>query len=153
MSPDYERVIAQEEKVLASIQEQSEKLIPELKRTAAVFLRDWAIALLKGYLKRGPESTSSLSPAKAEGMKKEFTAILEAFPAAVDGHREVGDTQDTGGGDPGCLVALVFLVVLSFLSVVIVVGELQFAVVPAQFLFLFQAVLIHNLRRAAGRVL
>ncbi len=84
LSHDYDRVIAQEEKVLASIQEQSEKLIPELKRTAAAYLRDWAIGLMKGYLKGKPEVTGSLSPARSEGMKKELTAILEAFPAETD---------------------------------------------------------------------
>ncbi|MFN2280683.1 MAG: hypothetical protein ACK2TZ_02385 [Anaerolineales bacterium] len=84
MSPDYERVIAQEEKVLASIQEQSEKIIPELKRTTAVFLRDWAIALLKGYLKRRPDIAQGLTPQRSEALKKEFTAILEAFPAAAE---------------------------------------------------------------------
>jgi hypothetical protein len=84
MSPDYERVIAQEEKVLASIHEQSEKLIPELKRAAAAYLRGWAIGLLKAYLKAKPEITQGLTPQKSAGMKEEFTAILEALPAAAD---------------------------------------------------------------------
>jgi len=81
MSPDYERVIAQEEKVLASIQEQSEKLIPELKRATAAYLKDWAIGLMKGYLSGNPEVTRALSPVRSDGMKKEFTTVLEAFPA------------------------------------------------------------------------
>ena len=84
MSPDFERVIAQEEKVLASIQEQSEMLIPELKRTTAAYLRDWAIGLMKGYLSGKPEITGALSSAQSDRMKKEFTALLESFPAETD---------------------------------------------------------------------
>ncbi len=84
LSQDYDRVIAQEEKVLASIQDQSEALIAEFKRTAAAYLRDWAIGLMKRYLARQPEVTAGLSPQKSQALKQDFSEFLEALPAAVD---------------------------------------------------------------------
>lgn len=90
-SQDYDRVIAQEQKVLASIKEQGEKLIPELKRITALYLRDWAIKLLKAYLKGKPEISQDLNPQKSEELKTEFTGILEAIPE--DTNKRLDDPQ------------------------------------------------------------
>lgn len=90
-SQDYDRVIAQEIKVLASIKEHSEQLIPELKRAAASYLRDWAIALLKSYLTAKPEIASKLGGQKSEELKREFTGFLETLPEQTG--RRLDDTQ------------------------------------------------------------
>jgi hypothetical protein len=84
MSPDYDRMIAQERKVLASIEEHGEKLVPELKRITASYLREWAIKLLRAYLKGKPEISQGLNPQKSEELKSEFTEILEAIPGRTN---------------------------------------------------------------------
>jgi hypothetical protein len=79
-STDYERIIAQERKVLVSINEQGEKLIPELKRIAAAYIRELSIKLMKSYFKYQPEITRGLGPDKLEELKREFTGILNSLP-------------------------------------------------------------------------
>jgi hypothetical protein len=97
-SPDYDRIIAQEQKVLASVKEQGEKIIPEFKRLTAAYVRELSIKLMKSYFKAKPEVTSSLGSEKLEELKREFTGILESLPEhtskRLDGgqiwlHREV----------------------------------------------------------------
>lgn len=80
-SSDYERTIAQEERVLAAIQEQGESLVPVLKRTTAAYVRELSITLLKSYFKHKPALTKSLDPGEMEELKAEFTALLESLPA------------------------------------------------------------------------
>jgi len=50
-STDFDRIIAQERKVLVSIKEQGEKLIPEFKRITASYIRDLSIKLMKSYFR------------------------------------------------------------------------------------------------------
>ena len=79
-SSDYDRKIAQERNVLASVKEQGEQLIPEFKRIATSYIRELSISLMKSYFKHKPEVTSSLGPEKLEEMKREFTGILDSLP-------------------------------------------------------------------------
>ncbi len=79
-STDFDRIIAQERKVLASIKEQGEKLIPEFKRITASYIRELSIKLMKSYFRNKPEVTRSLGTEKLEEMKREFTGILVSLP-------------------------------------------------------------------------
>jgi len=79
-SPDYDRIIAQERKALASIREQGEKLIPEFKRIAASYIRELSIKLMKSYFKYKPQLTRRLGTEKLEEIKREFTGILDSLP-------------------------------------------------------------------------
>jgi hypothetical protein len=79
-STDYDRIIAQERKVLASIKEQGEKLIPEFKRITALYIRELSIKLMKSYFKYQPEATRRLGAEKSEEMKREFTGTLDSLP-------------------------------------------------------------------------
>jgi len=79
-SADFDQIIAQERKVLASIKEQGEKLIPEFKRITASYIRELSIQLMKSYFKYQPEVTRSLGTEKLEEMKREFTGILDSLP-------------------------------------------------------------------------
>lgn len=90
-SPDYDRTIAQEKKVLVSIGEQGEKIIPALKKTAASYIRDWAIKLVKSYYTEKPAVTRSLGAARNEELKGEFTSFLERLPGDTD--RRLDDPQ------------------------------------------------------------
>jgi hypothetical protein len=77
---DYDRVIAQERKVLASIKEHSEKLIPEFKQITALYIHAWSIKIMKRYLANKPEITNNLEPQKLEEMKRDFKGILKEIP-------------------------------------------------------------------------
>ena len=79
-STDFDRIIAQEKKVLVSIQDQGEKLIPEFKKITASYVRELSITLMKSYFKLKPEVTSSLGPEKLEELKREFTGFLDSLP-------------------------------------------------------------------------
>jgi len=79
-STDYDRIIAQERKVLVSINEQGEKLIPEFKRITASYIRELSIKLMKSYFKYQTDVTRSLGTVKLEEMKQEFTGILDSLP-------------------------------------------------------------------------
>ena len=79
-STDFDRIIAQERKVLASIKEQGEKLIPEFKRITASYIRELSIKLMKSYFSYKPEVTRSLGTEKLEEVKREFTGILDSLP-------------------------------------------------------------------------
>ena len=79
-STDYDRIIDQERKVLTSIKEEGEKLIPEFKRLTASYIRELSIQLMKSYFKHKPEVTRSLGAEKLEEMKLEFTGILDSLP-------------------------------------------------------------------------
>jgi hypothetical protein len=79
-SNDYDRIIAQERKVLGSIKEQGDKFIPEFKSIAVSYLRDWSIKLVKSYYTEKPEITRNLSAEKAEELKREFKGILDLLP-------------------------------------------------------------------------
>ncbi len=77
---DYDQLIAQERKVLDSIKEQGEKLIPELKRRMTSYIRELSINILKSYFKHKQELTKSLGTEKLEEIKEAFTGILDALP-------------------------------------------------------------------------
>jgi len=79
-SPDYDRIIAQERNVLASVKEQGEKLIPEFKRITTSYVRELSINLMKSYFKHKPEVAKSLGAEKLEEIKREFTGILDSLP-------------------------------------------------------------------------
>ena len=79
-STDFDRIITQERKVLVSIKEQGENLIPEFKRITASYIRELSIKLMKSYFRYKPEVTRSLGTEKLEEMKREFTAILDSLP-------------------------------------------------------------------------
>ena len=72
---DYDRVIAQEQKVLASINEHGDKLIAEFKQITALYIHDWSIQLMKRYLSTQQEITNQLGPQKSEELKKDFKGI------------------------------------------------------------------------------
>lgn len=78
-SPDYDRIIAQERKVLASIKEHSEKLIPEFKKTTASYIRELGISLLKSYFTHKSDVAAKLGKEKSEALKGEFKAILDSL--------------------------------------------------------------------------
>lgn len=80
INSDYDRIIAQEKKVLDSINDQGDKFIPEFKRTATSYIRDWAIKLVKSYYTEKPAVTRGLGPGKIEELKREFKGILDALP-------------------------------------------------------------------------
>ncbi len=79
-STDYDRIIAQERRILASIKEQGENIIPEFKRTATSYVRELSITLLKSYFKHRPDAAKRLGTEKQAEMKKEFTGILDSLP-------------------------------------------------------------------------
>jgi hypothetical protein len=79
-SPDYDRIIAQERKILVAINEQGEKIIPEFKSITASYVRELSITLLKSYFKHRPEVAKSLGSDKLEELKREFTGILDSLP-------------------------------------------------------------------------
>lgn len=79
-SPNYDRIIAQEKKVLLSIREHGDQFIPKFKNTAASYLRDWAIKLVKSYYTEKPAVTRDLGPSKNEQLKDEFKSILARLP-------------------------------------------------------------------------
>ena len=79
-STDYDRIIAQERKVLASIKEQGEKVIPEFKRVTTAYVRELSIILLKKYFKYIPDVVSNLGTVKLEELKQEFNGILDSLP-------------------------------------------------------------------------
>lgn len=83
-SQDYDRVIAQEQKVLASIQEHCENIIPEFKEIIALYVHDWSIELMKAHWTAKPEIVKSLGLQKSEEMKREFKGILAAMPQAAN---------------------------------------------------------------------
>ena len=76
-STDYDRIIAQERKVLTSIQEHGEKFVLDFKKVTAAYIRDWAIKLVKDYFTHRPEITKTLGAEKEAALKGEFTRILE----------------------------------------------------------------------------
>lgn len=90
-STDYDRIIAQERKILVSIKEQGEKLIPEFKRIAASYIRELSIKLMKSYFKYLPEVTRSLGTEKLEELKREFTGILNSLPEHTN--KRLDDSQ------------------------------------------------------------
>ncbi len=79
-SQDYERVITQERKVLVTIKEHGEKLIPEFKKIMTLYIYEWSINLMKRYMTANSEITKNLDPQKLEEMKREFKGILETLP-------------------------------------------------------------------------
>ena len=79
-SSDYDRIIAQERKVLVSINEHGEKFISEFKRISALYLREISIYLMRGYYTHRPEAASNLDPQKLEEMKGEFKGLLDSLP-------------------------------------------------------------------------
>jgi len=78
-SADYDRIIAQERKVLASVKEQGDKLVPEFKRITASYVRELSINLLKSYFKYKPEVVKSLGAEKLEEIEREFKGILASL--------------------------------------------------------------------------
>jgi len=90
-SQDYERVIAQERKVLVSIKEHGEKFIPEFKKIMALYIYEWSINLMKRYMTANSEITKNLGPQKSEEMKREFKGILETLPETTS--KRLDDAQ------------------------------------------------------------
>ncbi len=88
---DYDRVIAQENKVLASIQEHCENIIPEFKEIIALYINDWSIELMKAHWTAKPEIIKNLGPQKSQDMKKEFKGILALLPEAAN--KRLNDPQ------------------------------------------------------------
>jgi hypothetical protein len=79
-SNDFDRLIVQEQNALSAVKDQGEKLIPEFKRTAASYIRELSINLMKSYFEYKPEIVKSLSPENLENIKNEFTEILDSLP-------------------------------------------------------------------------
>ena len=77
---DYDRTIAQERKVLASIKEHGEKYSLDFNKIATSYIRDWSIKLVKDYYTHRSEVTRNLGAEKSEALKREFTAYLDALP-------------------------------------------------------------------------
>ena len=89
-STDFDRIIAQERKVLASIKEAGEKLIPEFKRITASYIRELSIELMRSYFKHKPQAAKSLGSEKLEEMKREFSAILDSLPEQTGKRLDAG---------------------------------------------------------------
>ena len=79
-SSDYDRIITQEKNVLASVKEEGEKLIPELKRITTSYIRELSINLMKSYFKYKQDVVKNLGAEKLEEIKQEFTGILDSLP-------------------------------------------------------------------------
>ncbi len=79
-STDYDRIIAQERKVLASIKEHGERIAADFKRVTASYIREFSIFLMKGYYSNRPEVARNLGPEKVEELKGEFTKFLDTLP-------------------------------------------------------------------------
>ena len=79
-NPEYDRIIAQEQNVLASVKEEGEKLVPEFKRVLTSYIRELSINLLKSYFKYKPEIARILGADKLDEVKREFTGILDSLP-------------------------------------------------------------------------
>ncbi len=79
-SSDYDRIITQERNVLASVKEEGEKLIPELKRITTSYIRELSINLMKSYFKYKQDVVKNLGAEKLEEIKQEFTRILDSLP-------------------------------------------------------------------------
>ncbi len=79
-STEYDRIIAQERTVLASVKEQGEHLIPEFIRITASYVRELSVTLLKSYFKYKPEVVRNLGAEKLEEIRREFTGILDSLP-------------------------------------------------------------------------
>ena len=90
-STDYDRIIAQKQKVLVSIKEHGEKFIPEFKKITTSYIRDLSIKLMKGYYTYRPEVTRNLGPEKFEEMKREFKEILDTLPEQTS--KRLDDSQ------------------------------------------------------------
>jgi hypothetical protein len=88
---DYDRIIAQERKVLASIKEHGDKVIPDLKRVTASYVREFSIYLMRGYYSNRPEVAKKLGPEKVEELKGEFTNFLDTLPEYTS--KRLDDTQ------------------------------------------------------------
>jgi hypothetical protein len=80
MSTDYDRTIAQEKKLLASIKEHGDKIIPDFKRVTASYVREFSIYLMKGYYSNRPEVARNLGPTKVDELKDEFEKFLDNLP-------------------------------------------------------------------------
>ena len=90
-STDYDRIIAQERKILVSIKEHGEKFIPEFKRITTSYIRECSINLMKSYYTYKPEVTRNLGTEKLEEMKREFKEILDALPEHTS--KQLDDSQ------------------------------------------------------------
>lgn len=90
-STDYDRIIAQERKVLISIKEHGEKFIPEFKRIAASYIREFSIYLMKGYYTNRPEVARTLGPEKIAELKREFKGFLDTLPEQTS--KRLDDSQ------------------------------------------------------------
>ena len=88
---DYDRTIAQERKVLASIKEHGEKIIPDFKRVTASYIREFSIYLMRGYYSNRPEVARTLGPEKMEELKGEFSEFLNNLPDYTN--RRLDDAQ------------------------------------------------------------
>jgi hypothetical protein len=80
---DYDRIIAQEQKVLRSIRDEGSKFIAAFKKTATAYVRDWSIKLVRSYYTEKPQITKNLGPEKEEALKGEFKEILASLPEHV----------------------------------------------------------------------
>jgi hypothetical protein len=80
ISTDYDRIIAQERKVLVSINEHGEKLISEFTRIASLYVREFSIYLMKGYYTNRPEVARNLGPNKLAELKREFKGFIDNLP-------------------------------------------------------------------------
>jgi hypothetical protein len=90
-STDYDRIIAQEKKVLVSIKEHGEKIVTDFKRVTASYIREFSIFLMKGYYSNRPEIAKNLGPVKIEELKGEFEQFLDSLPEYTS--RRLDDTQ------------------------------------------------------------
>jgi hypothetical protein len=88
---DYDRTIAQERKVLVSIKEHGEKIIPDFKRVAASYIREFSIYLMRGYYSNRPEVVNQLGPDRVTELKEEFTKFLDTLPEYTS--KRLDDTQ------------------------------------------------------------
>lgn len=90
-SSDYDRIIAQERKVLVSIKEHGENFIPEFKSVAAAYIREFSVYLLKGYYTHRPEVARNLGPEKVGELKQEFKGFLDTLPEQAS--KRLDDSQ------------------------------------------------------------
>jgi len=90
-SIDYDRIIAQERKVLASIQEHGEKFILDFEKITASYIREWGIKLVKDYFTHRSQIAKNLGAGKLEELKREFTRILDKLPEHTN--RRLDDNQ------------------------------------------------------------
>ena len=90
-STDYDRIIAQERKVLVSIKEHGEKFAHDIEKVMPSYIRECSIKFMKGYYKYRPEVAENLGAKKLEELQQEFKKFVDGLPEFTN--KRLDDSQ------------------------------------------------------------